>query len=98
MAAQAHLHPQVRVGVQLQYRVTRRVRVVERDDEAGVRRLHQVNGERQRGGHHGDGAAHVLGDLRGHRVAEVLLVLEQGQAAMEPSTRRRASAFGTKPW
>jgi hypothetical protein len=79
VAAQAHLHPQPGVGVKRQDRVAGGGRVVERDDEAAVGRLHQVHRQRQGGGHDRDAAGHVLGDLGRHRVPEVLLVLQQRQ-------------------
>src|ERR1700727_2500555 len=53
--------------------------VVEGDDEAGAGRLHQLNRERERGRDRRDAARHVLGDLGRQRMAEVRLVLQQGE-------------------
>ena len=101
-ARRAHLHAEVRVGVQA--RASRHAAARKRSLNGTTKPPSAAStsstARRQRAGHHRDAAGHVLGDgLVRHRVAEVLLVRRRDRPAREPLTTRPegGSAFGTKP-
>ena len=88
MSAAAHLRPQRDIPVQSEHRVRRRPGVTERHHEAAFMPAGELRRGRQRGGHHGHAAGHVLHHLGGQRVPEVRLVVQQRQAGQRAVQHR----------
>ena len=80
MPAAAHLRPQRDIPVQSEHCVRRCPGVTERHHDAAFMTAGELGRGRQRGGHHGHAAGHVLHHFGGQGMPEVRLVVQQRQA------------------
>ena len=97
MSAASHLRPQREIPVQFEHRVRRRGRVAERHDEAAF----MPAGELSRGGSGvvttGTPRAMYSTTLVGIECRKFGSSCSSDRPASAPSSRGRASSFGTKP-